>query len=129
MSRYCVTHAVQTLTSFKRPLISQLIRLRAWARAIRRHLRCSTLSRSRCFILRCSHHQLYVTGIRPSRFPPLTVSFLPFLGIANFIVGLIFLPLRNFLAWGDPLREGRVFYVFAAALAVFSIGLNIVYRG
>lgn len=70
-----------------------------------------------------------MTGIRPSRFPPLTVSFLPFPGIANFIVGLIFLPLRNFLAWGDPLREGRVFYVFAAALAVFSIGLNIVYRG
>ncbi|KAL5532926.1 HGT20 [Sanghuangporus sanghuang] len=48
--------------------------------------------------------------------------------IANFTVGLIFLPLRNFLAWGDPFREGRVFYVFAAALATFGFALNLVYR-
>ena len=44
------------------------------------------------------------------------------------LVGLIFLPLRNLLAWGDPLREGRVFYVFAAALAGFGVALNVVYR-
>ncbi|KAL1732920.1 general substrate transporter [Schizophyllum commune] len=37
--------------------------------------------------------------------------------IVNFIVGLIFLPLRNFLSGGDPEKEGRVFYVFAAVLA------------
>ena len=49
-------------------------------------------------------------------------------GIANFIVGLVFLPLRNFLAWGDPLREGRVFYVFAAALAFFTVLLALVYK-
>ncbi|KAI5124073.1 hypothetical protein M0805_003900 [Coniferiporia weirii] len=48
--------------------------------------------------------------------------------IANFMVGLIFLPLRNFLAWGDPLREGRVFYVFALLLALFGMALNTVYR-
>ncbi|THH04819.1 hypothetical protein EW145_g5246 [Phellinidium pouzarii] len=48
--------------------------------------------------------------------------------IANFIVGSVFLPLRDFLAWGDPLREGRVFYVFASLLVLFGIALNIVYR-
>ncbi|KAH8108460.1 general substrate transporter [Phellopilus nigrolimitatus] len=48
--------------------------------------------------------------------------------IANFAVGLVFLPLRNFLSWGDPLSEGRVFYVFAAALALFGGALNMVYR-
>ena len=37
-------------------------------------------------------------------------------GIINFFVGLIFLQLRNLLAGGDPMKEGRVFYVFAAVL-------------
>ena len=43
-------------------------------------------------------------------------------------MGLVFLPLRNFLAWGDPLREGRVFYVFAGALVLFGTAMNVVYR-
>lgn len=39
-----------------------------------------------------------------------------FLGITNFFVGLIFLQMRNVLAHGDPMKEGRVFYVFAVVL-------------
>ena len=50
-------------------------------------------------------------------------------GISNFIVGLVFLPLRNFLEWGDPDREGRVFYVFAAILGTFAIALHFIYKG
>ncbi|KAH9946362.1 general substrate transporter [Epithele typhae] len=48
---------------------------------------------------------------------------------ANFLVGLVFLPLRNFLADGDPLKEGRVFYVFAAMLTFFTFMLFETYRG
>ncbi|EJD02102.1 general substrate transporter [Fomitiporia mediterranea MF3/22] len=49
--------------------------------------------------------------------------------IANFTVGLIFLPLRNFLSQDDPEhQEGRVFYVFAATLVGFGAMLNVVYR-
>ena len=50
-------------------------------------------------------------------------------GIANFLVGLVFLPLRNFLSDGDPDKEGRVFYVFAALLAFCTFALFKVYRG
>ena len=50
-------------------------------------------------------------------------------GVANFLVGLVFLPLRNFLADGDVNKEGRVFYVFAAMLAFFSFMLLQTYRG
>ena len=50
-------------------------------------------------------------------------------GIANFLVGLVFLPLRNLLAHGDPTQEGRVFYVFAALLAFFTFLLFQTYRG
>ncbi|KAI0747840.1 general substrate transporter [Daedaleopsis nitida] len=49
--------------------------------------------------------------------------------VANFLVGLVFLPLRNLLADGDPLKEGRVFYVFAALLAFFTFMLFQTYRG
>ncbi|KZT03566.1 general substrate transporter [Laetiporus sulphureus 93-53] len=49
--------------------------------------------------------------------------------IANFIVGLVFLPLRNLLAQDDPDKEGRVFYVFAAMLALCTFVLFRVYRG
>ncbi|KAF9027161.1 general substrate transporter [Hymenopellis radicata] len=38
--------------------------------------------------------------------------------IANFLVGLAFLPLRKFLSGGDPTKQGRVFWVFAAVLAL-----------
>jgi len=48
--------------------------------------------------------------------------------IANFIVGLVFLPLQNFLKMGNPDNEGRIFYVFAAVLGGFSIALHFVYR-
>ncbi|KAH7927725.1 general substrate transporter [Leucogyrophana mollusca] len=49
--------------------------------------------------------------------------------IVNFVVGLIFLPLRNFLASGDPMKEGRVFYVFAAVLLSSTFVLSRLYRG
>ncbi|KAJ6547138.1 general substrate transporter [Mycena capillaripes] len=48
---------------------------------------------------------------------------------ANFIVGLVFLPLRNFLADGDATKEGRVFYLFAIALFCSMFSLSRVYRG
>lgn len=48
---------------------------------------------------------------------------------ANFIVGLIFLPLRNFLADGEAAKEGRVFYIFAVALFCSMFSLSRVYRG
>ncbi|KAH9925279.1 general substrate transporter [Fomitopsis serialis] len=49
--------------------------------------------------------------------------------IANFLVGLVFLPLRNALSQGDEDKEGRVFYVFAALLAFCTFVLFRVYRG
>ncbi|KAH7906478.1 general substrate transporter [Hygrophoropsis aurantiaca] len=49
--------------------------------------------------------------------------------IINFIVGLIFLPLRNLLASGDPTKEGRVFYVFAVVLLSSTFILSRLYRG
>jgi len=49
--------------------------------------------------------------------------------VANFFVGLVFLPLRNILASGDAMKEGRVFYVFAAVLSVTAGALLRVYRG
>ena len=50
-------------------------------------------------------------------------------GIANFIVGLVFLPLRNFLADGDPMKEGRIFYLFAAELGFCAFVLFKFYHG
>lgn len=50
-------------------------------------------------------------------------------GILNSIVGLVFLPLRNLLANGDPLKEGRVFYVFAGALFCTALCFSRLYRG
>ncbi|KDQ60586.1 hypothetical protein JAAARDRAFT_31553 [Jaapia argillacea MUCL 33604] len=49
--------------------------------------------------------------------------------IANFVVGLIFLPLRNLLSGGSASREGRVFYVFAMILFLCYFALSRVYRG
>jgi len=40
--------------------------------------------------------------------------------IANFIIGLAFLPLRNVLSGGDSMKEGRVFYIFAGLLLLSS---------
>ncbi|EIW85349.1 general substrate transporter [Coniophora puteana RWD-64-598 SS2] len=49
--------------------------------------------------------------------------------VSNFIIGLVFLPLRNSLSSGDPLKEGRVFYIFAAVLCVCAIVFSRLYRG
>ncbi|RDX42672.1 general substrate transporter [Lentinus brumalis] len=49
--------------------------------------------------------------------------------IANFLVGLVFLPLRNLLSHREADKEGRVFYVFAALLAFFTFLLFQTYRG
>lgn len=51
------------------------------------------------------------------------------LGIANFLVGLVFLPLRNQLSGGDPYKEGRIFYLFASMLAFCTLVLFKFYRG
>ncbi|KAG0705332.1 general substrate transporter [Suillus ampliporus] len=72
--------------------------------------------------------------IIPEVAPPHAVSAISSVGLslnwtANFIVGLIFLPLRNFLANGDPMKEGRVFYVFAAALFCSTLWFSKLYRG
>ncbi|KAI0340688.1 general substrate transporter [Trametopsis cervina] len=48
--------------------------------------------------------------------------------IANFLVGLVFLPLRHLLAHGDPNKEGRIFYLFAAMLAFCTFVLFRFYR-
>jgi len=50
-------------------------------------------------------------------------------GTTNFLVGLIFLPLRHLLAGDDPRKEGRVFYVFAGMLAVGMALLGQTYHG
>ena len=44
-------------------------------------------------------------------------------------MGLVFLPLRNFLANGDESKEGRVFFVFATLLAFFTFMLFGTYKG
>ena len=53
-------------------------------------------------------------------------SFTP--GLSNFVVGIMFLPLRNALSGGDPHKEGRVFYVFATLLSIGVLSLNRFYR-
>ncbi|KAI0048236.1 general substrate transporter [Auriscalpium vulgare] len=49
--------------------------------------------------------------------------------IVNFCVGLVFLPLRNFLSGGDPAKEGYVFYFFVAGLSLSSLILYRNYHG
>ena len=61
--------------------------------------------------------ELYDFSPSTSTFPEFTVDVT---GIANFFVGLAFLPLRNKLSGGDSSKEGRVFYVFAGLLFLFS---------
>lgn len=48
--------------------------------------------------------------------------------VVNFMVGLSFLPLRNFLSSGDPFKEGRVFLVFAFLLFALSFWLARIFR-
>jgi len=59
----------------------------------------------------------------PEVSPPYAVSSLSSVAlslnwIANFCVGLVFLPIRNFLSGGDMLKEGRVFYIFVVVLSL-----------
>ena len=49
-------------------------------------------------------------------------------GVCNFIVGLSFLPLRNFLSGGEAEREGRVFYLFGSLLLVSYLVLYRLYE-
>lgn len=49
-------------------------------------------------------------------------------GITNFIVGIGFLPLRDFLADGEDRGQGRVFYVFAAVLLVVYLTWSWAYK-
>ncbi|TFK67892.1 general substrate transporter [Pluteus cervinus] len=49
--------------------------------------------------------------------------------VVNFLVGLLFLPLRNAIAGGDATKEGRIFYVFSGILAICFFFLARVYRG
>ncbi|KAG1868745.1 general substrate transporter [Suillus tomentosus] len=72
--------------------------------------------------------------IIPEVAPPHAVSAISSVGLSlnwssNFVIGLIFLPLRNFLANGDPMKEGRVFYVFAVALLCSTLWFSKLYRG
>ncbi|KAG2752118.1 general substrate transporter [Suillus brevipes Sb2] len=72
--------------------------------------------------------------IIPEVAPPHAVSAISSVGLSlnwssNFVIGLIFLPLRNFLANGDPMKEGRVFYLFAAALLCSTLWFSKLYRG
>ncbi|KAF8964121.1 general substrate transporter [Flammula alnicola] len=48
--------------------------------------------------------------------------------IANFIVGLAFLPIRNLLSGGDMYKEGQVFYVFIAIFSAAAVWLFSVYK-
>jgi len=49
-------------------------------------------------------------------------------GVCNFIVGLSFLPLRNFLSGGKAEYEGRVFYIFGSLLLVSYLVLYRLYK-
>ncbi|KAF9646837.1 general substrate transporter [Thelephora ganbajun] len=48
--------------------------------------------------------------------------------VCNFIVGLSFLPLRNFLSGGEAEYEGRVFYLFGTLLLVSYLVLYRLYK-
>ena len=49
-------------------------------------------------------------------------------GVCNFIVGVSFLPLRNFLSGGETEYEGRVFYLFGSLLLVTYLVLYRLYE-
>ncbi|KAF8197389.1 general substrate transporter [Pholiota molesta] len=48
--------------------------------------------------------------------------------IANFVVGLAFLPIRNFLSGGDMYKEGQVFYAFVVIFSAAAAWLFSVYK-
>ena len=49
-------------------------------------------------------------------------------GICNFMVGFLFLRLRNFLSGGEAEYEGRVFYLFGCLLLVSYLVLYRLYK-
>lgn len=80
----------------------------------------------RCTVHYCPIAQLYVF------FPLIDVRIFTIAGIVNFLVGIVFLPLRDALAGevGDEVghKGGRVFYVFAAAFFVAFMSFLRVYK-
>lgn len=69
----------------------------------------------------------------PEVSPPHAVSSLSSIAlslnwIVNFCVGLMFLPLRNYISGGDMLKEGRVFYIFVVVLSVSTFFLFRLYK-
>jgi hypothetical protein len=69
----------------------------------------------------------------PEVSPPYAVSSLASVAlslnwITNFGVGLMFLPMRNFLSGGDMLKEGRVFYLFVAMFSLSTLVLFKIYK-
>uniref|UniRef100_A0A8H7XKU9 Major facilitator superfamily (MFS) profile domain-containing protein n=1 Tax=Psilocybe cubensis TaxID=181762 RepID=A0A8H7XKU9_PSICU len=82
----------------------------------------------------------YAIGLGPIPFvmipdvsPPYAVSALSSVALStswstSFLVGLVFLPIRNILSGGDMYKEGRVFYVFGLLFGVASILLFRFYR-
>jgi len=97
------------------------------------------------FVLICSLAILvfimaFACGLGPIPFimlpevsPPHAVSALSSIALSmnwvcNFIVGLSFLPLRNFLSGGEPEYEGRVFYLFGSLLLASYLVLYRLYK-
>jgi len=82
----------------------------------------------------------YAVGLGPIPFcvipevsPPYAVSSLASVALSlnwmtNFGVGLVFLPMRNYLSGGDMLKEGRVFYIFVAVLSLSTLFLFKMYK-
>ncbi|KAF9532430.1 general substrate transporter [Crepidotus variabilis] len=69
----------------------------------------------------------------PEVSPPYAVSALSSIAlslnwIANFSVGLAFLPIQNLLSGGDQLKEGRVFYLFVTLFGICVVTLFRLYR-
>jgi len=97
------------------------------------------------FVLMCSLAILvfimaFACGLGPIPFimlpevsPPHAVSALTSIALSmnwvcNFVVGLSFLPLRNFLSGGRTEHEGRVFYLFGSLLLVSYLVLYRLYK-
>ncbi|KDQ15044.1 hypothetical protein BOTBODRAFT_32044 [Botryobasidium botryosum FD-172 SS1] len=60
---------------------------------------------------------------------PLSSLALTFNWTTNFIIGVAFLPLRNYLAGPDGESQGSIFYIFSAILLVAGALLAKLYRG
>ncbi|KAF9792267.1 general substrate transporter [Thelephora terrestris] len=97
------------------------------------------------FVVMCSVAILvfimaFASGLGPVPFimlpevsPPHAVSALTSIALSmnwvcNFIVGLSFLPLRNFLSGGEVEYEGRVFYLFGLLLLISYLALYRLYK-